>query len=304
MITAHPTERAPSRQEQAGPTLRTRKVTPGWVTDSTSLSIIVPCYNEQECVGPLARELRLALEPLPHPWEVILVDDRSTDRTWPLMRALNRLDGRFVGLRLAQNSGQTAATLAGIRHATGEVVITMDADLQHHPSDIPTVLERLNEGHAVVSTWRADRADEPAGKRIPSRISNSLARLLTGVPAHDFGSGFKGYFAPRLEGLILYGSFHRYIPALVLQPDDVLGEVPIDYRLRVGGKTKYDATRLLKGVRDLIYITCLTRLGRNLLARAWARFMVRLHYDGGAPTYRVAEAVGIEEAAKERLKEA
>ena len=268
------------------------------------VSIIVPCYNEEDCIGPLARELRRALSPLAHPWEVILVDDRSTDRTWPLMMALHRLDGRFKGLRLASNSGQTAATLAGIRHASGQVVITMDADLQHHPSDIPKVLKLLNEGHAVVSTWRADRADEPAGKRIPSRISNSLARLLTGVPAHDFGSGFKGYFAPRLEGLVLYGSFHRYIPALVLRPGDGLGEVPIEYRLRVGGKTKYDATRLLKGVRDLIYITCITRLKRNPLARAWARLMVRLHYDGGQATYQVAESVGLDGTGKERLKEA
>jgi glycosyltransferase involved in cell wall biosynthesis len=195
---------------------------------------------------------------------------------------------------LAYNSGQTAGTLAGIRNSTGDAVITMDADLQHHPQDIPKVLELLNKGHAVVSSWRYDRADEPAGKRIPSRISNSLARLMTGVPAHDFGSGFKGYYAPRLSELILYGSFHRYIPALILQPQDTLGEVRIDYRDRIGGKTKYGATRILKGVRDLIYITMITRFKGNIFANLWASFMVYLHYDQGRDTYRIASKIGFE----------
>ena len=152
----------------------------------------------------------------------------------------------------------------------------------------------MNEGNAVVSSWRYDRADEPAGKRIPSRISNSLARLMTGVPAHDFGSGFKGYYAPRLRDLILYGSFHRYIPALILQPQDTLGEVRIDYRDRIGGKTKYGATRILKGVRDLIYITMITRLKGNILANLYANFMVYLHYDQGRDTYRIASKIGFD----------
>ncbi len=152
----------------------------------------------------------------------------------------------------------------------------------------------MNKGHAVVSSWRYDRADEPAGKRIPSRISNSLARLMTGVPAHDFGSGFKGYYAPRLSELILYGSFHRYIPALILQPQDTLGEVRIDYRDRIGGKTKYGATRILKGVRDLIYITMITRLKGNIFANLYANFMVYLHYDQGRDTYRIASKIGFE----------
>jgi len=259
------------------------------------VSVVVPCFNEEECLIPLVQELRSGLKPVPNPWEVILVDDGSTDGTWKRILALNHRDGRFRGLRLAKNSGQTAATLAGIRHVSGEAVITMDGDLQHHPKDIPRVLRALNRGCCVVSTWRADRKDEPFMKRIPSLISNGLAQVMTGVLIHDFGSGFKGYRASRLEGLQLYGSFHRYLPVLVLQPNDMIGEVVIKYRLRVGGKTKYDATRLLKGVRDLIYITCVTRLKRNPLARAWARFMVKLHYDGGMATYRVVDIVGIDD---------
>jgi glycosyltransferase involved in cell wall biosynthesis len=270
------------------------KLEKGWLTSDSKISIVVPCYNEEECLTALAREMKRALDPLNYDWEVLLINDCSTDSTWKMMKVINHWDSRFKAIHLAYNSGQTAGTLAGIRNSTGDAVITMDADLQHHPQDIPKVLALLNEGHAVVSSWRYDRADEPAGKRIPSRISNSLARLMTGVPAHDFGSGFKGYYAPRLSELILYGSFHRYIPALILQPQDTLGEVRIDYRDRIGGKTKYGATRILKGVRDLIYITMITRLKGNILANLYANFMVYLHYDQGRDTYRIASKIGFD----------
>ena len=164
------------------------KLKNGWLKPGSKISIVVPCYNEEECLTALAREMKLALDPLDYDWEVLLINDCSTDSTWTMMKVINHWDSRFKGIHLAYNSGQTAGTLAGIRNSKGDAVITMDADLQHHPRDIPKVLELLNEGHAVVSSWRYDRADEPAGKRIPSRISNSLARLMTGVPAHDFGS--------------------------------------------------------------------------------------------------------------------
>ena len=132
------------------------KLEKGWLTSDSKISIVVPCYNEEECLTPLARELKLALDQVEYDWEVLLINDCSTDSTWKMMKVINHWDSRFKAIHLAYNSGQTAGTLAGIRNSTGDAVITMDADLQHHPRDIPKVLQLLNEGHAVVSSWRYD----------------------------------------------------------------------------------------------------------------------------------------------------
>ena len=132
------------------------KLEKGWLTSDSKISIVVPCYNEEECLTALARELKLALDLVEYDWEVLLINDCSTDSTWKMMKVINHWDSRFKAIHLAYNSGQTAGTLAGIRNSTGDAVITMDADLQHHPRDIPRVLQLLNEGHAVVSSWRYD----------------------------------------------------------------------------------------------------------------------------------------------------
>ena len=232
--------------------------------NEVDLTVVVPMKDEKENVEELAERLIAVLDDLGVSYEVLLVDDGSSDDTFGEVRRLHRKHRSLGGIKLSKNYGQTIATRAGIEHSRGKVIITMDGDLEHSPEDIPRLLEMINQGYDVVSTWRHDRWKERFGKRVPSRISNFLARLMTEVPAHDFGSGFKAYKRDALQDIPLYGSFHRYVLALVLYGRDYrFGEVKIDYRSRRRGRTKYSAKRLVKGVIDLTYISFYVRLRKN-----------------------------------------
>lgn len=256
--------------------------------------MVIPAYNEEENVEILAGELKKVLDGMGRPFEIIFVNDGSTDGTLGRLLSLKKEIPELKVIELAENSGQTAATLAGFRNASGKIIVTMDSDLQHYPEDIPRIVEKIEEGYDSVGSWRYDRKKERFGKRVPSKISNILAYHLTGTHIHDFGSGFKAYKRECVEGLTLYGSFHRYIPAIVKDRGFKVGEIRIEWRERYGGKTKYGNSRLVKGMRDLIFISLSTRFKRWPLARLITRLMIKVNYDGGRPIYSIKKRYGFD----------
>ena len=253
------------------------------------LSIVIPAYNEEDNVEKMVHDLSAVLGPMGHEHEIIFVNDGSTDATLPRLLGMIPSFPAVRVIDLACNSGQTAATLAGFHHATGGIVITMDGDLQHYPEDIPKMVDAIESGYHCIGSWRYDRSHERFGKRVPSKISNILALHLTGTRIHDFGSGFKAYRIECVRDLELYGSFHRYIPAIIRHRGYRVSEIRIHWRERYGGKTKYGSSRLLKGLRDLLYISITTRFRRVPGSRFLAGLMVKVNYDGGRPTYTVRE---------------
>lgn len=259
--------------------------------DTPAISIVIPAYNEVENVEKLAMDIRNVLAPLPNHFEIIFVNDGSTDGTLERLKETIVLVPEMKIIDLRENSGQTAATLAGFHNAGGDVVVTMDGDLQHYPEDIPVIVEKLLSGYDCIGSWRYDRKDERFGKRIPSRISNILAYYLTGTHIHDFGSGFKAYRAECVRDITLYGSFHRYIPAIIQDRGYRVSQIRIDWRERYGGKTKYGSSRLIKGLRDLLYIAVTTRFKQVPGAKFLAGLMVKVNYDAGRPTYEIAQRI-------------
>lgn len=258
------------------------------------ISMVIPVYNEEANVEVLAKELKRVLDDMGKFFEIIFVDDGSTDSTLARLLMLRKDIPELKVIELMKNSGQTAATLAGFRNSSGDIIVTMDGDLQHYPEDIPRIVKMVEDGYDCVGSWRYDRKNERFGKRIPSKISNFLAYHLTGTHIHDFGSGFKAYRKECVDGLILYGSFHRYIPALVKDKGFKVGEIRIQWRERYGGKTKYGSSRLVKGMRDLIFISLSTRFKGLPLARFITRLMLKVNYDGGRPIYRIKKKYGFD----------
>lgn len=202
---------------------------------------------------PLYKELKSVLKRLKKGYEIIFVDDGSTDDTFKILKTLREKDKKVKIIKFRKNFGQTAAISAGFNRAKGNIMVTMDGDLQNDPEDIPKLLEKIGEGYDVISGWRVDRKD-PIVKRIPSRVSNWLARRLTGVNVHDFGCTLKVYKKDTLKNIELYGEMHRYIPALVSWKGFEIGEVKVRHHPRRHGKTKYGIVRLLKGFLDLLNI--------------------------------------------------
>jgi glycosyltransferase involved in cell wall biosynthesis len=233
-------------------------------------SIVVPVYNEEANVGPLVDEILdvLADNPSLAPAEVIFVDDGSTDGTVDELRAAVEKSEEIRVLVLSRNFGQSAALAAGIDHATGEFVVTMDGDRQNDPADIPRLVEELQQGYDCVSGWRKERRD-PLSKRIPSAIQTKLA-TWTGPNIHDFGCTLKAYRAEALDAVNLYGEGHRYIPAKLYNHGYSITEIPVNHRERTAGSTKYGAARLLKGFVDLTFQVF------------WNRYSTRpIHFLGG-----------------------
>lgn len=227
------------------------------------LSIVVPVYNEQESVEPLCAEIYAALGRLKMSAEVILVDDGSRDETWPKLTALA---GRYAQLRLIRfrgNFGQTAAMSAGFHAAKGDVVITLDADLQNDPADIPLLLEKMNEGFDVVSGWRKDRQDPFINRRLPSMLANGLISRITGVPLHDYGCTLKAYRREVIQDVHLYGEMHRFIPALASWVGGRVTEVPVNHRARQFGNSKYGISRTFRVVLDLLTVKFLLQYSRG-----------------------------------------
>jgi glycosyltransferase involved in cell wall biosynthesis len=178
------------------------------------LSIVIPIHNEEPSILPLYDRLTAVLEPLQKPYEIIVVDDASTDRSFDLLANLVETDQRLKVIRLRRNFGQTAALSAGFDEAQGNVIVSLDGDLQHAPEDIPALLAKIDEGYDIASGWRKDRVDNALTRKMPSRIANWLMAKLSGVELRDFGTTFKAYRAEVLKEINLYGELHRFIPAL------------------------------------------------------------------------------------------
>ncbi len=227
---------------------------------TNSLSVVVPVYNEVENVPVLAEALHSAVSPLGRPYEIILVDDGSSDGSWDrLVEAANRYP-RFRLIRFRRNFGQTAAMAAGIDAATMDVIVTLDADLQNDPKDIPLLLDEM-EAHdsAVVSGWRKRRKDPFINRRLPSMIANALISKITGVHLHDYGCTLKAYRRDVLQNIRLYGEMHRFIPALCSWVGGPIREVAVDHHPRRAGKSKYGISRTFRVVLDLLTVKFLLR---------------------------------------------
>jgi len=222
------------------------------------ISVIIPTYNEEENVKQLYDELTEVMHKLGKKYELVFIDDGSTDTTYRALKELSRKDSHIVIVKLRKNFGQTPALLAGFHTVTGSIIITLDADLQNDPADIPRLLEKLGKGFDVVCGWRMDRQDNII-KRIPSKLSNYLNRKITGVKIHDSGCTLRAYKKESIEGIKLYGENHRYIPALIAGKGFKVTEVVTRHRPRQFGKSKYGVGRLLKGLLDLLTLKFLIR---------------------------------------------
>ncbi len=220
-----------------------------------ALSLVVPVYNEEENVPLLYEAVLAAAEHFPQPWELVLVDDGSQDRSPALLRQLAAQDPAHVRVvLLRRNFGQTAAIAAGIDHARGDIVVLMDADLQNDPADIPKLLAKMDEGYDVVSGWRKDRQDPFWTRVLPSAVANWLISRVTGVPLHDYGCTLKAYRREVLREFRLYGEMHRFIPAYAAAVGARITEVPVRHHPRRFGRSKYGLNRILKVLLDLITV--------------------------------------------------
>lgn len=222
-----------------------------------NLSIIIPAYNEEKNIVPLYQELSSVLihlnTSLNKTYEIIFIDDGSTDNTFQEMLKLRALDKNIKIIKFKKNFGQTAAWSAGFKNASGEFVIVMDADLQNDPHDILLLLNKLNEGNDIVSGWRHNRHDN-LSKKFCSYFANKLRRLVTGEKIHDSGCSLKIYKKECVKDLKLYGEMHRYITAILSWKGYKVGEVKVAHNPRIAGKTKYSSSRLFKGMMDLLLI--------------------------------------------------
>ncbi len=223
------------------------------------LSIVIPIHNEQQSVLALYYRLSAVLESLLQPYEIIYVDDASTDRSFELLRNLLETDSRLKVVRLRRNFGQTAALSAGFHEAQGDVVISLDGDLQHDPYDIPALLAKIEEGYDIASGWRKHRVDNPLTRKLPSRIANWCMAKASGMELHDFGTTFKAYRATILKDINLYGELHRFIPALAGLYGARVAEVPIRNVPRAAGESHYGLSRTFNVLLDILTIRFLTK---------------------------------------------
>ena len=218
------------------------------------LSIVIPIHNEEPSILPLYDRLTAVLEQLKRPYEILFVDDASSDRTFELLANLVETDGHLKVIRLRRNFGQTAALSAGFHEAKGDIVIAMDGDLQHAPEDIPALLEKIDQGYDIASGWRKRRVDNAIMRRIPSRIANWLMAKASGIDLHDFGTTFKAYRAEVLKEVNLYGELHRFIPALASIYGARVVEVPIRNVPRAAGDSHYGISRTFRVMFDILTI--------------------------------------------------
>ena len=218
------------------------------------LSIILPVYNEQENIDLQYRSIVNAVDPLKKSYEIIFIDDGSTDTSTELLKKIAAGDRRVRLLIFRRNFGQTAAMSAGIERSTGEVVIFMDSDLQNDPGDISRLLEKIDEGFDVVSGWRKDRKDKLFSRRIPSQIANRLISSVTGIRLHDLGCSLKAYRGDILRQVSLYGEMHRFIPVHASWIGASITEIPVQHHARKYGKSKYGIVRTFKVLLDLITV--------------------------------------------------
>lgn len=223
------------------------------------LSIVVPIHNEEPAILPLYDRLTSVLESLQKPYEIIFIDDASTDRSFDLLANLVETDNRLKVIRLRRNFGQTAALSAGFDEAQGQIIISLDGDLQHDPEDIPALLEKVEQGWDIASGWRKDRLDNAITRKIPSRIANWLMAKASGVELRDFGTTFKAYRAEVLKDINLYGELHRFIPALASFYGARIVEVPIRNSPRASGASHYGLGRTFRVFFDILTVRFLLR---------------------------------------------
>jgi len=222
------------------------------------LSVVIPIYNEEKSLDKLYRELTKALAGSGEPYEIIAVDDGSADDSFNILRSLHERDPRLKVVQFRRNFGQTAALAAGFDYAKGDVVVSIDADLENDPNDIPKLLAKLDEGYDIVSGWRKNRwgggVIQKITRRLPSEVANFLVRKVTGLPLHDTGCTLKAYRKDVLEGVQLYGDMHRFIPAIASRYGARVAELEVNYKPREFGKSKYGFSRTLKVFLDLILL--------------------------------------------------
>lgn len=223
-----------------------------------TLSIVIPCHNEEGNLQELYDRLLASLEPMGKPFDIILIDDGSTDQTWSVISRLHAADKRVKGIRHRRNFGKAEALANGFAVARGDAVITMDGDIQDDPDELPRFIEKLDEGYDLVSGWKQRRQD-PLGKTFPSKVFNATVRAVSGVPLHDFNCGFKAYRREVTKSLRLYGELHRFTPVLANAEGFSIGELPVQHHARKWGQSKYGWSRLVKGFLDLLTVTFLTQ---------------------------------------------
>jgi dolichol-phosphate mannosyltransferase len=229
-----------------------------------SISVVVPVHDEERSVALLFEELQAALQPLDRPWEVIFVDDGSTDGSFAALTRLHAQNDEVCVVRLRRNFGKAAALQAGFLQARGEIVITIDGDLQDDPAEIPRLLAKLEEGFDLVSGWKTKRQDSWR-RRTLSKIFNFTAGRMSGLRLHDMNCGFKAYRAEVVRGLRLYGELHRFIPVLAHYRGYRIAELPVNHRPRSHGRSRYGVERYLRGFFDLLSVSFLGRYGHRPL---------------------------------------
>jgi glycosyltransferase involved in cell wall biosynthesis len=226
------------------------------------VSIVVPVFNERPTLATLIEQCRAAMEPLRLAWEIVVVDDGSTDGSFEELAVLRARDAHVRAVRLRTNIGKAAALAVGFRAATGASVVTMDGDLQDDPAEIPRLLACLDEGYDLVSGWKQERQD-PITRVIASRLFNGLSRAVSGVPLRDMNCGLKAYRREVTLEVPLYGELHRFIPLLALWRGFRVAEISVSHRPRAVGRSRYGWSRALRGIMDLVTVVCLTRYNRR-----------------------------------------
>jgi glycosyltransferase involved in cell wall biosynthesis len=233
-------------------------------TTTPEISVIIPVYNENESLPILYERLVMALNGVGKSWEIVFVDDGSTDGTSQTLIKLQEQDAHVIVVAQRRNFGKSLALSAGFEVARGEILITMDGDLQDEPAEIPILLAKLNEGYDVVTGWKKERQD-PLSKRIPSRIANRTTAIMTGLNLNDMNSGFKIYRRDCIQRITLYGDLHRYVPVLAHYAGFRVTEVPVVHHKRQFGKSKYGVGRLIRGGLDLLTVLFLNQYSRRPL---------------------------------------
>mgnify|MGYP001810598291 CR=1 FL=1 len=257
----------------------------GSFSKKVELSVIVPVYNEEENIQLLIDKILAVLKTIHKKSEVIIIDDGSNDRTVEILTKIAKEHNNLKGIVFRRNYGQTAAMSAGFNYAKGNMIVTLDGDLQNDPADIPLLIEKFQEGYDVVSGWRINRQDKLISRKIPSMIANRIISHFTGVNLHDYGCSLKIYKAEIAKEIMLYGEMHRFIPALAAIEGARVAEVPVNHHPRIHGKSKYNILRTFKVILDLMTVVFwrkfITRplhiFGRVGLASFTAGFLISLY---------------------------
>lgn len=228
------------------------------MTQTVDISVVVPLYNEEENVQELYEGINAVVGALGKSYEILFIDDGSTDRTVERLRAVKQQDPYVKLIKFRRNFGQTAAMLAGFDYSRGEVVVSMDGDLQNDPRDIPKLLEKLSQGYDLVQGWRKNRRDKLISRKIPSRVANWIIQRITGVPVRDNGCSLKAYRGSIIRNISLYSDLHRFVPTMATMLGARITEIPVNHRERIHGKSKYGLSRVVKVALDLMAVKMIT----------------------------------------------